>query len=272
MTTSNQRWAAVAFFLAGLAAAGQPVPGPGSGSSPAAPTNQVPAQGVITNQGQTVPTTGTNELETPSIPAQSGVLPSMSDMTGPTAPGSGVIGSPLMGTKSFGGPSFFGGANGPSAPGLLRWGPVDVHPFAQYAFLSESGIGSQPGQHNGTTANTISEGLAINLGKHWSLNYGASSAFYSGSGYADTTSQFASLSGSVPYKDWQFFLSETYSESSQPLLETGTQTTQEGYGSALVVSRQLGSKLSLNVGANQSYRSSSQFNDVDTWYGSLGLN
>ena len=214
----------------------------------------------------------TNQFGPQPIPTQPGVLTNMSGMTGPSIPGSGVIGSPLMGTGSFGGGSAFGGAGASPAGGLLRWGPFDFHPYVGYSFLSESGIGSRPGQHNGTTVNTISEGLSVNLGSRWIFNYGASSAFYSGSGYSDETSQFLSLSGSASWKDWLFGLSQAYSQSSEPLVETGAQTSQVGYGTALTASRQLGSRLSFYAGANQMFRFTSKFNNIEEWSGSSGLN
>jgi hypothetical protein len=213
----------------------------------------------------------TNQLGSP-VATQTGVLPAMTGMTGPTSPGSGVIGSPLMGTGSFGGGSAFGGGNVAPSGGFLRWGPFDFHPYVAYSLLSESGIGSEPGQHNGTIVNTISEGVTVNLGTRWSLNYGASTAFYSEAGYTDNTSQHISLQGSASYKDWIFGLGQSYSETSEPLVETGTQTEETAYGTSLSVSRQLGSKWSFSLGANQSFRFTSQFDNVEAWSGSGGVN
>jgi hypothetical protein len=257
-------------ILTGFAASAQTPPdtnaAPGQLESPLLQTN-IPA-----NPAPILWPALTNQFGPQPVPTQPGVLTNMSDMTGPNAPGGGMIGSPLMGTGSFGGASAFGGAPAPSSGGLLRWGPFDFHPYAGYSFLSESGIGSQPGRHNGTIVNTLTEGIAVNLGSRWALNYGASSAFYSGSGYSDSTSQFVSLSGSAEWHDWLFGLSQTYSESSAPLVETGTQTSQVGYGTSLAASRKLGSKLSFFAGAMQSLRYTSQFNDVEAWSGSSGLN
>jgi hypothetical protein len=255
-----------------LAAAAQTPPDTNAAPGQPGDQPQVLQTNVQTNANPVLWPALTNQFGLPSIPTQPGVLTNTSNMTGPTSPGSGVIGSPLMGTSSFGGPPVFAGANGPSGPGLLRWGPFDFHPYVGYSFMSETGIGSQPGQHTGSTVNTVSEGLSVNMGSHWNLNYGASTAFYSGSDYTDTTSQFVSLHGSTAYKDWTFGLSQDYSFSSTPLVETGTQTEQEAYVTVLNASHQLSDKLSFYIGANQTFRFTTEFDNVEEWSGSSGLN
>jgi len=83
------------------------------------------------------------------------------------------------------------------------------------------------------------------------------------------------LLGQTSYNDWGFHLSQTYSSSSTPLLETEALTKQENYMTMFQVGRQLNSQLSAQLGLNQSIRSSSIdtiSQDIHEWSASPALN
>ena len=139
-------------------------------------------------------------------------------------------------------------------PGIPLWGPIDVHPHLLYTFLYGNGIEAQPGQQSQTAINRVAPGFLLDLGKHWSIDYTPSFNFYSNPLFKDTTDEFVTLRGDWIYEDWVLGLSQSYVSSTQPLIETGAQTEQESYATALNASYQMGSKLSLQLGLNQNFR------------------
>jgi hypothetical protein len=162
----------------------------------------------------------------------------------------------------------------PSA-GLWQWGSVDFHPHLLYRLLYGDGIPSGPGDHQTTMIQEISPGLLLDLGRQWTLDYTPALRLYSSRKFADGTDQSAVLAGQTSYQDWSYKLSQTYSSSSAPLLETEAPTEQVNYMTALSADRQLGSHLSAQLGANQNFRTVSEFGgaqDVREWSGSSGLN
>jgi hypothetical protein len=60
--------------------------------------------------------------------------------------------------------------------------------------------------------------------------------------------------------------------SSTPLIETGAQTEEQDYVTALSVSRRLGSRLSFTLGLNQTFRLADQFNDLRDWSANGSIN
>jgi hypothetical protein len=80
------------------------------------------------------------------------------------------------------------------------------------------------------------------------------------------------LTGFAASGDWSFNLAQSYALTDDPLIETGTQTDQEVYSTTLNAAYRMGSKLSLQFGASQIFRFTSDFDNVETWSGSSGFN
>lgn len=249
-------------FLAGLGvAAAQGVANAGT-----AATNEVPEAGlpivtpVITNPAP------------PPQPTQ--ILfstPAIVTTPTPTVPGSGQLGSPLLGTSVFGGAPPTGAANF-AGPALYQSGPINVHAQVSYGFTYGTEIESAPGQRVNTLLNAVTPDILVNWGPHWTLQYTPAFDFYSADGLTDSTSQLLSLRGFGAYNDWVFGLLQTYSSQDTVLVETGQQTSLQSYETVLTAARQLGSHWSLNLGADQSFRDAGQFSDVESWSGSGSLN
>ena len=161
---------------------------------------------------------------------------------------------------------------GSTWPGHSPLGAVR-HPPQLY-LLSYRGkwIESQPGRQENLIVQTVGAGLLFDLGSNWRLDYNPYYTIYANSAYRDTLAESVALSGGTTYEDWAFNLSQTYSKTDEPLIETGTQTSQEDYGTALGAVYQMGSKVSLRLGADQSLRYAYQFDNVESWTGSAGLN
>ena len=155
---------------------------------------------------------------------------------------------------------------------IVQWGQVELHPHLLYRLYYGDGLQSSPGTQEKTWINELAPGIAINVGKHWLLDYTPTLRFYSSSAFKDTLDHAVVLSGGTLYEDWKLGLSQSYINSSQPLIETGAQTDEEVYATSLSASRSLSSKMSLELGLTQNLRflqgdaiGSQQLSDSKTW-------
>ncbi|MGD0410923.1 MAG: hypothetical protein ABSC18_04410 [Verrucomicrobiota bacterium] len=161
------------------------------------------------------------------------------------------------------------------APGPFQLGPLDFHPHLLYRFIYGDGIPTGPTNHYKTVIQEISPGLSLYWGSHWTLDYTPTLRMYSSKEFPDATDESVVLSGKTSYQDWGLSLSQVYSSSSAPLVETEALTEVENYLTVFQASRQLGSQLSAQLGLNQSFRFSSEgtiSQDVRQWIATAGLN
>lgn len=182
------------------------------------------------------------------------------------------LGSPIAGTSVVGTPPGAGVMGAPTGAPLARWGPVDLHATIFYSLVYGNGIEAEPGEQAKTFINTISPGISLALGSHWTVNYSPSYMMYSSPAFRNTLAESALLNGHTTYEDWTFTLSQSYNYSALPLIETGAQTTQEDYATTLGANYQMSGQLSLRMTANQDFRIAPEFNNVDAWTGSVSLN
>lgn len=134
----------------------------------------------------------------------------------------------------------------------LKWKFITLHPHVYYNFVSSSGVEAAPGQQNRTVVQQVSPGMLFNLGDYWTLDYTPTLTYYSDSNFHDTLAHSVTLAGGKAYGDWLFNLSQGYASSDAPLVQTGGQTGQETYSTALSAIYQINSRLALSLGANQS--------------------
>jgi hypothetical protein len=153
----------------------------------------------------------------------------------------------------------------PEAMPPLQWGPVDLHPHASYSLSYGDGIQSAPGHGVVTIINEISPGLLFNIGRHWSLDYTPTWRFYSNKQLQDTLDHNVRLAGWAAYEDWVLGLSQGYVTSSAPLVQTGTQTFQESYSTALTASYRFNSKVSADLAVSQNFASAQGFTSYREW-------
>jgi hypothetical protein len=163
-------------------------------------------------------------------------------------------------------------AAGPSPNrGLLDWGGLFFHPHPLYRFSYGNGIQAQPGQQSQTAINEFAPGFLVGLGNHWSLDYTPTLRFYSNKLFRDTTDHAVALSGGTTYADWTFGLSQSYVSSSEPLIETASQTDTATYSTGLNATWRMSTKTSLELGASQSFRyvaqgaPGQQLSDSQSW-------
>jgi hypothetical protein len=135
---------------------------------------------------------------------------------------------------------------------------VHLYPHFLYELSYGNGLQASPGEQANTLINQFSPGVLVQLGPRWSLDYTATLHYYSDPHFQNGVDQAVSLNGSAVYEDWVFGLSIGYSDTSQPLVETAAQTSQDAFSTALTAGYQINSKVSLSFGVNQSLRYVSQ--------------
>lgn len=148
---------------------------------------------------------------------------------------------------------------------LFSWGPITAHPHLLYRFLYGNGVQVRPNDPLKTALHELSPGLLLDVGRHWTLDYTPTLSFYSNHQFRDNVGHAASLTGAVERNDWRFGLSQSYVSFSAPLVETGTQTDQETYTTALSASHSLGSKMSVDLNLNQEYLNAQSFSSHWEW-------
>src|SRR5262249_30969123 len=95
--------------------------------------------------------------------------------------------------------------------------------------------------------------------------------YYSSSHFRDTLNHSVALNGAATYEAWTLGFSQGYFTSSQPLAETGTQTDQETFLTALNATHWFNSALSLELDASQDFNyaaqevAGSQLNNYKVW-------
>jgi hypothetical protein len=147
----------------------------------------------------------------------------------------------------------------------LQLGPVTLRPHAFYQFVYGDGIQSSPGQQHDTIVQTFAPGLLLVLSPRWTLDYTPTFTFYSDKSFSDTVGQSVILTGGASYENWNFGLSQSYTHTSEPQVQTGTQTSQDDYLTALTASCPLNSKMSVDLALNQDLNFPSGFQSSKTW-------
>ena len=157
------------------------------------------------------------------------------------------------------------GVVNPSQAGLFQYGPFVLHPHPSYSFLYGNGIQSSVGNQGDTVLQQLSPGLTVDLGRHWTADYTPTLNFYSSRQFRNTVDQSASLAGATQYQDWNFSGAQTYSSTSDPLAETGAQTSQQAYTTALSAAYAFTDKWTANASVDQDISLVSGFQDSYAW-------
>lgn len=159
---------------------------------------------------------------------------------------------------------------GPQNEPPLQFGPIGLRPHLLYRFSYATGVPGPGGETLDTVIHDILPGILIDLGQHWRLDYTPTLRYYETSELRDTTDHAVALTGGTVYRDWTLGFSQHYASASDPLIETGVQTSRRNYTTAIDADYRLSSALSLELGANQDFRfvqgdNTSQFADVMSW-------
>ena len=125
-----------------------------------------------------------------------------------------------------------------------------VHARASYQFVYDTGLRTAPGKSTDTFTHTLSPGLTLQFGPHVGLDYSPSIRFFSAKRFHDTVDQSVSLNAGVHYGDWTFGLSQNFSLTDEPIVETAGQTDEKSYFAGLSASYQFNEKISFDTSAS----------------------
>ncbi|MGO9585232.1 MAG: hypothetical protein ACLP2Y_03345 [Limisphaerales bacterium] len=152
-----------------------------------------------------------------------------------------------------------------TGPEPLKWGPLILRPHPYYQFLYADGLQSNTNQAAHSIVQTISPGVLLEIGQHWTLDYSPLWTLYSNSQFSDNFGQAVKLVGGTTYNDWVLGLIQSYAEIDAPSTVTASQTRTESYNTTLNSSYTMNSKMSLDLSLNQNLVSADQFSSYNEW-------
>jgi hypothetical protein len=147
----------------------------------------------------------------------------------------------------------------------LQWGPVILRPHVFYSFTYGTGVQSSPGQQHDTIVQALAPGVLFILSPKWTLDYTPTFTFYSDKNFKNNVGQSVTLTGGTTYEDWTFGLSQNFTYTTSPQVQTGTQTRQQTYSTSLSASHPLNSKMSVDLGISQNLSFPSGFQSSMEW-------
>jgi hypothetical protein len=153
----------------------------------------------------------------------------------------------------------------PELPAIFHWNQFDFRPHLLYRFVYADGLQSSPGNKPKTTINEVYAGATLAWGKNWTLDYTPTLRYYSSPQFQDGLDQSIELDGAAQVGDWAFNLKQSYTDTTQPLVETGLQSEQETYLTSLVGTWAMNSALNLQVGLIQNLRYVTGFQSLEEW-------
>jgi hypothetical protein len=153
---------------------------------------------------------------------------------------------------------------------LFKYGPLELHGNVLYRYLYETGLPSSEG-HVDSNVQTISPGLRLDAGSHWSFNYNPSWTYYSEESLQDSVSQAFSAHGVGQFDKWGVNASGNYSKTTDFLFETATQTEQRNWGGRIGGSRDLGEQFQLQLNGGMNARFGEGFPGSRNWTAQLWL-
>jgi len=165
-----------------------------------------------------------------------------------------------------------GETRGSSLPSWLRYDPVNLRPHWDYGFQYGNGMLSSPGNQAKTITQSFSPGLGVELGRHWLLDYTPTLRFYSNKSFHDGVDHAVNLNGQTRYEDWTLGLTQTFSQTSDPQVQTATQTDQQTFGTGLSANLLLNERMSADFGLNQRINSTTGLQNSRDWSTSDWLN
>jgi hypothetical protein len=148
---------------------------------------------------------------------------------------------------------------------FLVWGPVTLRPHLNTRFTYGNNLRSAHGSNEDTFLAEISPGSFFQLGKKWQLDYTPTLSYYASKEFKDTVGHNVLLAGGTTYNDWGFTFSQVFSDTTQPLIETGIQTEEQNFVTSIGATYHFASKLMLEVGITQSFRETENFTRSRTW-------
>lgn len=136
----------------------------------------------------------------------------------------------------------------------LQLGPVLFRPAITYSYTDATNLLRSVGDPQDSIFEEISLNLAFDYTELWTFIYRPSWTYYSNDRFEDSTAHSADFSTNFAVQDWGIGFRQSYRDSNGSLVQTGSQTQQEIWGTTLSASRQINSSWYLDLSANQDLR------------------
>lgn len=157
----------------------------------------------------------------------------------------------------------------PDSP--FSYGPFVLRPHVSYGFMYATGLLAATNNAEDTIIQTVSPGVTLDMGQHWTVDYTPTLTFYSNTKFNNSLDQIATLNGATRYGDWNFGLSQSYNRTSSLLNETAQQTQQEDYSTGLNAGYAISDRWLATFALNQDFLDNTGFNSSKTWSTTDGL-
>ncbi|HSY16733.1 MAG TPA: outer membrane beta-barrel protein [Candidatus Acidoferrales bacterium] len=152
-----------------------------------------------------------------------------------------------------------------SLPQPFKFGPVVIRPHPFYRFVYATGIQSGTNNSQSSIIQEFSPGIAVDLGRHWMVDYTPTIRFYSNRAFRNSIDHAATLTGGTSYEDWTFNLSQAFAKSDSTLADTAAQTETETYDTEIGASRVLNEKMYAQFGVSQVFNFVAGQQDSHVW-------
>lgn len=140
-----------------------------------------------------------------------------------------------------------------------------AHPEIDYTYVRAEGVLSAPGEEEATTVQTIAVSTFFNLGQFITLRYRPSWTYYSNEAFDNSFGHEAAVQFQRGLADWNIRAGYRLIDTSIPLVETGTQTSQTIHLTTLQGQRRLGARTTLELGLRQTTRRAEGFSSSEDW-------
>jgi hypothetical protein len=147
----------------------------------------------------------------------------------------------------------------------FQWGPATFYPHLFYRFLYGDGIQANPGQEVTSAVHLLSPGILTDIGTHWTLDYTPTWTLYSNRQLQNTLDHAVNLAGATSFQDWLLKFSQSYNYANDPLIATGSQTTQQSASTAFTASYRFGNRMRLDSTLSQNLQFTQGFSDSRAW-------
>ncbi len=152
-----------------------------------------------------------------------------------------------------------------SLPPFMHWGELTLRPELVYRFIAGDGIPVSTNRSYSTVIQEFSPGLILGFGPSWDLQYTPTERLYSNHNFVDGLDHYVDLRGNVTNQATTLSLSQKYTHSLSPLLETGAQTETDTYDTELGAVHLLNGEWSLEAGLSQNFRYPARYQGYRDW-------
>jgi len=133
----------------------------------------------------------------------------------------------------------------------LQWGTLEAKPHFSDRFVYSDGLQASLGHPLSTHINSLSAGVLLDIGSHWTLDYNPTWIAYSNHAFKNSVDQSLKLVGAGEIGDWLAQFGQDYSSTNSTRIETGRQTKEEVSSTSLSLIHRFNGVLSIQLGGVQ---------------------